>query len=38
MERVGYDSDTGRYQFRDSHGAMWQGAQGAEFSEMTRGE
>ncbi|KAK7035997.1 peptidoglycan-binding domain protein [Favolaschia claudopus] len=36
MERIGYDSDTGRYYFRDSDGSVWQGAQGAEFSEMTR--
>ncbi|KAJ7508356.1 hypothetical protein B0H11DRAFT_24070 [Mycena galericulata] len=36
MERIGYDSDTGRYYFRDQDGGVWQGAQGAEFSEMTR--
>ncbi|KAF7302827.1 Peptidoglycan-binding domain protein [Mycena kentingensis (nom. inval.)] len=36
MTRIGYDSDTQRYYFRDSAGAVWQGAQGAEFSEMTR--
>ncbi|KAJ7603634.1 hypothetical protein DFH06DRAFT_1256405 [Mycena polygramma] len=36
MERIGYDSDTGRYYFRDRDGSVWQGAQGAEFSEMTR--
>ncbi|KAJ7827184.1 hypothetical protein B0H13DRAFT_311433 [Mycena leptocephala] len=36
MERIGYDSDTGRYYFRDASGSVWQGAQGAEFSEMTR--
>ncbi|KAF7347184.1 Peptidoglycan-binding domain protein [Mycena venus] len=36
MERIGYDSDTGRYYFRDRGGSVWQGAQGAEFSEMTR--
>ncbi|KAJ7045202.1 hypothetical protein C8F04DRAFT_1249631 [Mycena alexandri] len=38
MERIGYDSDTGRYYFRDESGQVWQGAQGAEFSEMTRVE
>ncbi|KAJ6457270.1 hypothetical protein C8R45DRAFT_913662 [Mycena sanguinolenta] len=37
MERIGYDSDTGRYYFRDRSGSVWQGAQGAQFSEMTRG-
>ncbi|KAJ7083307.1 hypothetical protein B0H15DRAFT_850542, partial [Mycena belliarum] len=36
MERIGYDSDTGRYYFRDQAGAVWEGAEGAEFSEMTR--
>ncbi|KAJ7135313.1 hypothetical protein C8R46DRAFT_1235122 [Mycena filopes] len=35
MERIGYDSDTGRYYFRQG-GQVWQGAQGAQFSEMTR--
>ncbi|KAJ7731201.1 hypothetical protein B0H16DRAFT_1583835 [Mycena metata] len=35
MERVGYDSDTGRYYFSGG-GRVWQGAQGAQFSEMTR--
>lgn len=37
MERVGYDADSGRYIFKDRDGTLWQGAQGAEFSEMTRG-
>lgn len=37
MERIGYDSDTGRYYFRDSSGAVYEGAQGAQFSAMTRG-
>ncbi|KAJ6601024.1 hypothetical protein DFH09DRAFT_900466 [Mycena vulgaris] len=36
MERIGYDTDTGRYYFRDQAGAVWQGAEGAEFSQMTR--
>ncbi|KAJ6541586.1 hypothetical protein B0H19DRAFT_1173714 [Mycena capillaripes] len=35
VERIGYDSDTGRYLFR-AGGSVLQGAQGAEFSEMTR--
>jgi hypothetical protein len=38
MKRIGYDSDTERYYFRDRDGVVWQGAEGAEFSEMTRGE
>ncbi|KAH9854421.1 hypothetical protein C2E23DRAFT_818674 [Lenzites betulinus] len=36
MKRVGYDSDTGRYQFRDADGSLWEGPQGAEFGEMRR--
>ncbi|KAF8215657.1 carbohydrate-binding module family 50 protein [Mycena galopus ATCC 62051] len=36
MERIGYDSDTGRYYFRDQSRSVWQGAQGAQFSQMTR--
>nr|GAT55772.1 peptidoglycan-binding domain protein [Mycena chlorophos] len=36
MTRIGYDTDTGRYYFRDRDGSVWQGAEGAEFSEMTR--
>jgi hypothetical protein len=38
MKRIGYDSDTGRYYYRDRDGVVWQGAEGAEFSEMTRGD
>ncbi|KAI0652671.1 hypothetical protein C8Q79DRAFT_898267 [Trametes meyenii] len=37
MKRVGYDSDTGRYQFRGADGSLWEGPQGAEFGEMRRG-
>jgi hypothetical protein len=37
MKRIGYDSDSGRYFYRDHNGAVWQGAEGAEFSEMTKG-
>lgn len=36
MERIGYDSDNGCYYFRDRDGVVWQGAEGAEFSEMIR--
>ena len=37
MKRTGYDADTGRYYFTDQEGNVWEGAQGAEFSEMTLG-
>jgi len=37
MKRVGYDADSGRYYFRDSDGALWEGAEGVEFGEMRRG-
>ncbi|KAL7284971.1 hypothetical protein ACG7TL_000060 [Trametes sanguinea] len=37
MKRVGYDSDTGRYYFRDRDGSLWEGPQGAEYGEMRRG-
>jgi len=36
MKRVGYDSDSGRYYFRDREGALYEGGQGCEFGEMTR--
>ncbi|KAJ4000150.1 hypothetical protein F5050DRAFT_1804377 [Lentinula boryana] len=36
MERIGYDSDSGRYLFRDRDGSVWQGPEGAEYGEMTR--
>jgi len=36
MKRIGYDADSGCYYFRDRSGAVWQGAEGAEFSEMTQ--
>ncbi|KAI0370075.1 hypothetical protein BV20DRAFT_967084 [Pilatotrama ljubarskyi] len=36
MKRVGYDSDTGRYQFRDQGGSLWEGPEGAQFGEMRR--
>jgi hypothetical protein len=38
MRRIGYDADTGRYLFQDSDGSVWQGEEGAEFGEMTKGE
>lgn len=37
MKRVGYDSDTGKYYFRDQDGSLWEGAEGAEYGQMTRG-
>ncbi|CDO77271.1 Carbohydrate-Binding Module Family 50 protein [Trametes cinnabarina] len=36
MTRVGYDSDTGRYYFRDRDGSLWEGPQGAQYGEMKR--
>jgi len=36
MKRVGYDSDSGRYYFRDREGVLYEGGEGAEFGEMTR--
>ncbi|TFY80648.1 hypothetical protein EWM64_g3366 [Hericium alpestre] len=36
MTRVGYDSDTGKYYFRDKDGCMWEGAEGAQYGEMKR--
>ncbi|KAI8980561.1 hypothetical protein BD414DRAFT_420548 [Trametes punicea] len=38
MKRVGYDSDSGRYYFRNRDGSLWEGPQGAEFGEMRRAE
>lgn len=38
MKRVGYDADTGRYYFKDREGQMYEGAEDAEFSEMTPSE
>ncbi|KNZ82254.1 hypothetical protein J132_04215, partial [Termitomyces sp. J132] len=35
MKRTGYDADTGRYYFTDQDGNVWEGAQGAQFGEMT---
>jgi hypothetical protein len=37
MKRIGYDADTTRYYFRDQDGSVWQGAEGSEYGEMTRG-
>lgn len=37
MKRIGYDADSSRYYFRDSDGSIWQGAEGSEFGELTRG-
>ncbi|KAF9535627.1 hypothetical protein CPB83DRAFT_842067 [Crepidotus variabilis] len=36
MKRIGYDSDSGRYYFRDTDGSIWKGAEGVEFGEMTK--
>ena len=37
MTRIGYDSDTGRYHFRDKDGSIWEGPEGAEYGEMRKG-
>ena len=37
MTRIGYDSDTGRYSFRDKDGSIWEGPEGAEYGEMRKG-
>jgi hypothetical protein len=37
MKRVGYDADSGKYFFRDKEGHLWEGPEGAQFGEMTRG-
>ncbi|KIJ12831.1 carbohydrate-binding module family 50 protein [Paxillus involutus ATCC 200175] len=36
MKRVGYDSDTGRYYFRDREGLLYKGPEGSEFGELTQ--
>jgi len=38
MKRIGYDSDSGQYYFRDTDGTYWKGAPGEEFGEMTKVE
>jgi hypothetical protein len=37
MTRIGYDSDTGRYRFRDKDGSIWEGPEGTEYGEMRKG-
>ncbi|TFK56361.1 carbohydrate-binding module family 50 protein [Heliocybe sulcata] len=36
MKRVGYDSDTQKYSYRDRDGSLWEGAEGAEFGELKK--
>ncbi|KAH8835034.1 hypothetical protein DL96DRAFT_1702039 [Flagelloscypha sp. PMI_526] len=37
FERIGYDADVGKFYFRDNNdGSVWEGEEGAEFSEMTK--
>jgi len=36
MTRIGYDSDAGRYRFRDKDGSIWEGPEGAEYGEMRK--
>ncbi|EPQ60011.1 hypothetical protein GLOTRDRAFT_112810 [Gloeophyllum trabeum ATCC 11539] len=38
MKRVGYDSDTQKYYYRDHDGALWEGAEGTEYGELTKVE
>lgn len=35
VKRVGYDSDSGCYYFRDQAGRLYKGSEGAEYGEMT---
>lgn len=37
MRRVGYDADTGKYYYKDSAGATWEGAEGAQYGELKQG-
>lgn len=37
MKRVGYDADTQKYTFKDQDGVYWEGPEGAEYGELTRG-
>ena len=38
MRRVGYDSDSGKYYYKDRDGSLWEGAEGAEFGELRQGQ
>ena len=38
MTRIGYDSDAGRYRFRDKDGSIWEGPEGAGYGEMRKGK
>ena len=37
MKRVGYDADTQKYSFVDQSGNYWEGPEGQEYGELTRG-
>ncbi|KAI0271438.1 hypothetical protein BC834DRAFT_442492 [Gloeopeniophorella convolvens] len=37
MKRVGYDADSGKYLYRNKGGSLWEGQEGAQFGELTRG-
>ena len=37
MRRVGYDSDTQVYTFRDTDGSLWESLPGAEYGRLHRG-
>ncbi|KZT22651.1 carbohydrate-binding module family 50 protein [Neolentinus lepideus HHB14362 ss-1] len=36
MKRVGYDSDTQKYYYRDQDGSLWEGAEGAGYGELKK--
>ncbi|KAH9923680.1 uncharacterized protein B0H18DRAFT_1014626 [Fomitopsis serialis] len=36
MKRVGYDSDTSKYYYRDADGTLWEGPAGADYGELTQ--
>lgn len=38
MKRVGYDADTQKYSFVDQSGNYWEGPEGQEYGELTRGK
>lgn len=37
MKRVGYDADTQTYTFKDQNGDYWEGHEGQEYGELTKG-
>jgi hypothetical protein len=37
MQRIGYDADTQRYQYRDADGSHWEGGEGNSYGQLERG-